>query len=146
MTKTREALAGVVLATLGAAAAWLAWHMPVGSWDRMGPGFLPLCAAGGLVVTALASLTSRKATAPASGGSVTRLLIAATGIVGFALLIDLAGGLLAAWLLATAAALAAGLRLLPAVGWGSVLGPGAVLVFVHALDVPVPLWPGISSQ
>jgi len=136
----------MVLAALGAAAAWLAWQMPIGSWDRMGPGFLPIFAAAGLVFTALASLGTRTTEAPASGGSVARLAVAATGIVGFALLVDIAGGLLAAWLLSTAAALAAGLRLLPAVSWGSVLGAGAVLVFVHVLDVPVSLWPAILTR
>jgi len=144
--RSLEALAGMVLAALGAAAAWLAWQMPIGSWDRMGPGFLPILAAAGLVFTALASLGSRTAAAPASGGSVARLAIAATGIVGFALLVDIAGGLLAGWLVSTAAALAAGLRLFAAVRWGSVLGAGVVLVFVHALDVPVPLWPPILAR
>ncbi len=97
-------------------------------------------------MAALASLDSRNTAAPASAGSVTRLGIAATGIVSFVLLVDTAGGLLAASLLSIAGALAAGLRLLPASGWGSVLGAGTVLVFVHALDVPIPLWPSIIDR
>jgi len=135
-----------VLVAFGVLVAWLAWRLPMGTWDRMGPGFLPACAAGGLVAAALAGLMSRRVAEPSSAGSVTRLGIAVTGVSGFALLADPAGGLLAAWFLSSAAALAAGLRPLAALRWGSALGPGSVLVFVHALDVPIPLWPSMIGR
>ena len=139
-------MASLAVAAFGCAAGWLAWHLPMGTWDRMGPGFLPACTAGGLVVMALAGLMPRAAPSDGADGSVRPLLIASAGVAGFALLVVPLGGLVAAIMLSTMAGLAAGLGPSRALAHGCVLGAGSLLVFVHGLDVPIPLWPAMAGR
>jgi putative tricarboxylic transport membrane protein len=114
----------------------------------MGPGFLPACATAGLVVLALASLAGRGGVVVAAceQGSVRPLFFATAGVVGFALLVEPAGGLLAAMFLSSLAGLAAGLSPLRAMCHGCVLGAGSLLLFVHLLDVPIRMLPAFAGH
>lgn len=141
-----QRLTAAAVAGAGGIAAWLAWQLPVGSWDRMGPGFLPVCTALALAVVALAGTGSRAATHPCAEGSPVPLLLAATGVSGFALLVEPAGGMAAAVFLASMAALAAGLAPLRALAAGCLIGAGSLLLFIHGLDVPIRPWPAVTGR
>jgi putative tricarboxylic transport membrane protein len=133
------------LALLAAGSLALALSMPLGSFTRMGPGFLPAAVAGLLLALSLGLLVSqrygRRSAPDDCRGAVGPALLTLLGLAGFAAVVEPAGGLAAAALVGTAAVYAAGARRLRAVALGAALGWGVLGLLVFGLGVPIPLLP-----
>jgi hypothetical protein len=142
----RRARAGAIaLVAFGALALWLALDLPAGTWRRMGPGYAPVLAAGGLIVAGILATLGARARAgdadPAALGRVDAFLVTLCGVLLFALLVERAGGIAAAAALGALSGIAAqGLRLAAAAG-GALIGIATLLAFAFGLGVPLALLP-----
>lgn len=52
----KDVLSGVLFIALGGIFAWQAWDLPLGSSNRMGPGYFPMLLSGGLALLGLVVL------------------------------------------------------------------------------------------
>jgi putative tricarboxylic transport membrane protein len=144
----RDALVAVVLVAFAALVAWRAWRIPLGSLALPGPGLLPVAAAvllGLLGLALLVEASTRRLAGPRPGGDAQAraALLVMAALVGYALILERAG-----YVLATVPLLAFHLRLYRQ-RWPVVMGlaVGATLaswwLFAAWLDVPLPrgtLW------
>ncbi|MBL3567257.1 tripartite tricarboxylate transporter TctB family protein [Rhodovulum sulfidophilum] len=143
-----DILGGLVLATLGAAAAgWALAHYDIGSLRRMGPGFFPvvlgaLLAGLGLAI-ALPALGREAGPRPGIEPRAAVAVLAAILVFGFGLFrLGLVGATAAAVLIAALPAPHGGRawRLVLALAISAL----TVLVFGLGLRMNVPLWPRLS--
>lgn len=135
---------GVVIA-LGLAGVLLSVQLEVGTPSKPGPGFWPLVAASVVTGCAVLLLLTERSTSDYErfGPKVVQVAGAVGSLIAFAALLEAIGMLLAAGLL-----MLFWLRVLGRQGWLvsvviAVVGPlVAYVLFVVALGVPLPVWPG----
>lgn len=137
---TRDVLRGLVFATAGSGAIVLSHGYGIGSTTDMGPGYFPSLIGVLLVAFGLADVV-RGLSSPA-GGPIGRLawrplILLAAGVVGFSLLIDKYGLLLAVVVLVVCSLLArARLHPVEAVAITLVLCCIAGVLFVYGMGSP----------
>ena len=139
--KILQFLPAILLALTGLGVAALGSSYQIGSLTAMGPGFMPVALGVCLVLLALALLAGELRTAPESelGFPLRPVLWVGTGILAWALLIDVIGFFPASIVQLLFSSFA-----LPQRGWRSIvmLALGMTLasyiVFVTLLGVPVP--------
>jgi putative tricarboxylic transport membrane protein len=135
---------GVVIA-LGLAGVLLSVQLEVGTPAKPGPGFWPLVAASVVTGCAVLLLLTERSTSDYErfGPKAVQVAGAVGSLIAFAALLEAIGMLLAAGLL-----MLFWLRVLGRQGWLvsvviAVVGPlVAYVLFVVALGVPLPVWPG----
>jgi hypothetical protein len=140
----RDLLAGLMFAGWGAAGLWVASDYPVGSALRMGPGYMPRLLCWGLLLVGIAIAVKG---AMVEGEPVERwhwrpLVVVSAAILAFAWLLQ-PGGLVAATFAIVVIGAFGGpeFRPLEALLLAAGLALGAVLIFIYALKLPLPLWP-----
>lgn len=118
-----------------------AWGMELGSLRRIGQGAFPIAVSLLLLALAVASLFSRP-TKAAPPPALRTLLMVSGSMVAFALLLPVAG-LIVAVTVATliCAAASSEIRWLEALALGGFLAVGFAALFVHGLGLTIPLWP-----
>jgi Tripartite tricarboxylate transporter TctB family len=140
----RDIVAGLMFVAWGAAGLVIGRDYPVGTALRMGPGYVPRLLCWGLVLTGLA-LAAKGAFA--GGEALARwhlrpLVLVSAAILAFAALIVPAGLVPAALAVVVMGALAGPeFRLGEVAALAIVLAAAATALFVHALKLPLNVWP-----
>jgi len=134
-------IGGLLTVALGVAVLATAWHYPMGSLLRMGPGFFP-CVIAALIVLLGLALTASGLRAPSGAASIKirwrSALAVATGVVLFALSLERAGLVPATLLLVLVSSLAEpGWRPRRAAILAVVVTALVYLLFVTVLQIPV---------
>jgi hypothetical protein len=141
---TRDLTAGLTLAVLAIAFLWLGAELPAGTARRMGPGWVPRALAIGLLALAIVIVIGdrlRTADAPTTTRW-TPLPLVAASLFAFALLIERAGLVAAAFVALLLAGLAGDdRRPIELVVAAAILALATGGLFVGLLALPVPLWP-----
>ncbi len=143
MRNSQDLLAGLLFVLLGMLAIVVSARYPMGTAQRMGPGYVPTLLGWGLVILGLAiagrALRSKGGALPS--WSARPVLLVGGAIVAFALLLERAGLVLSTLALVAIGSLAAH-RARP--GEAAVLYLSLVLLgaglFVYALGLPIRLW------
>jgi putative tricarboxylic transport membrane protein len=134
---------GILFVAFGCAGLWLGRSYPVGSLSRMGPGFFPMAMSIALVGTG-AFLLARSLIV--AGEPVERIafwpqLLVLAAMVAFGLLIERVGLAVAVIAVAVISGVAAqGLRWFELVALAIAMSAFSVVLFVHLLGQPVPVW------
>jgi hypothetical protein len=154
----RDLCVGVALVGFGGFVAAVARTYAVGTPAKMGPGFFPLMVGTlivvlGLVLAARALAARRRGADGANGGRATLrpgpLLVLIGGLVVFALVAEVGGVALAIAALVVVSARAGGAeawgraRALETAALAVALAAFAVGLFVHALGLPLRVWPAL---
>ncbi len=146
----KDALAGLLFATLGLAAVVLSLDYKIGTGGRMGPGYVPLLFGGGTALSGFAIAARGVAAAfrteslsiNADHWNARPLFSVLTGILLFAILIKPAGLILSSLALLLSGAQAnKGNRAMETLLLGGVLIIGVALVFVYGIGVRIDLVP-----
>ena len=140
---TRDFSIGILYAVISAMALFLAKDYPFGTPARIGPGFLPIIVAGLLMAMALLSILRSLRVDGEKQDSVKLMpiILVLGAILGFALLVETAGFLIAGFVLLVLSARAsvffrADTRILLG---GIVLVAICALIFIRGLGVAMPL-------
>jgi len=139
----KEFWLGVIYLTFGAVGLWFGLDYPLGTADRMGPGYLPCLVSALLIVFGVVSLMRAVRLEGDEIGAIAfrPLLCVLGGVFAFAVLVERAGLVLSIFILVlTSAAGSRAFRF----EWPAALSLIAFvvfccLVFVKALGVPLPL-------
>lgn len=140
----QDLLFGLFLVAVAVFTAIATWSLRVGTAANMGPGYMPRAIAVavlgfGLFFVVRGLLAPFKGIAPPQPRAVV-FILAAVG--AFALLVTTAGLMIASVVTIVIAGFASReTRPLETVLFGSAMAVGAVLLFVEALKLPVPIWP-----
>jgi hypothetical protein len=132
------------LVALGALAFALAASLSVGTAAAMGPGYVPrglalLIMVYGAVLGARAAFSGRT---PFPGVELRPLLLISASVALFAILLPFAGLALTSFAIVICAGFAAyDVRFRENVIAAAVLAAFAVILFVSALGLPIPVWP-----
>jgi hypothetical protein len=134
-------IGGLLTIALGVAVLAMAWHYPMGSLLRMGPGFFP-CVIAVLIVLLGLALTAGALRAPSGAASIRiqwrSVLAVAAGVMLFALSLERAGLVPATLLLVLLSSLAEpGWRPRRAAILAVVVTALVYLLFVTVLQIPV---------
>lgn len=139
-----DLLFGLFLIAVAAGAFAATARLAAGTAADMGPGYMPRAIALGLLAFGL-FFAGRGLVRPFSGIARVHLrpiLGIAASVAVFALLVEDAGLALASFSAIVIAALASReSRLVEVLLFGIAVAAGAVLLFVKALALPVPIWP-----
>jgi putative tricarboxylic transport membrane protein len=142
---TENAAAAILLIFFGAAGLYFSGDLEMGTAFRMGPGYFPVLLSWCILVCgAMVGFQSIAVDGPAIERTRLRPALAIIfAILAFGLLIDVAGLVITA----TVVALAAGYiqprgRLLEIILFSLALSVFLTIVFVYLLGQPMPLWPG----
>lgn len=150
--KRKDALAGLFL-VLSAGFFLLAGRgLDFGTFDMMGPGFVPITLAVALLALGLVLITGA-VTGDGEGqkidlppGVLRAILVIFAAIVAFVLLLEPAGYVLSVAVLIVIAGFASTERRLGEIVIAAViLSAVTAVVFVTLLGLPMPLWPGVLS-
>jgi Tripartite tricarboxylate transporter TctB family len=139
-----DLLFGVFLVMVAAGTFVAARHLAVGTAAEMGPGYMPRVVATGVLGFGL-YFTGRGLIAPARRIDPVKLrplvgILASVAV--FAVLVVTAGLALASLATIVAAGFASSeTRPLENIVFGTALAAAAVMLFVKALSLPVPIWP-----
>ncbi|CAL8980666.1 hypothetical protein RHODGE_RHODGE_00229 [Rhodoplanes serenus] len=140
----RDLLFGGFLIAVAGFTAAATWSLRVGTAANMGPGYMPrvvaaLVLAFGLFFVIRGAVAAFHPIAPPQPRGVVFILAA---VAAFALLVTTAGLMIAAVVTIVIAGFASReTRPLETVLFGGAMAVGAVLLFVQALKLPVPIWP-----
>lgn len=143
----KDALAGICLMVCALFFLWNGRGLEIGTFDMMGPGFVPLVLATllagiGAVVAARAVLDDRGEALSLPRLGPIGLIFLAVGL--FVFLLPPAGFVLAAAVMVALAGFAATERRTREIALMALILPAAsALVFVVLLGVPLPLWPEV---
>ncbi|MGA0564367.1 tripartite tricarboxylate transporter TctB family protein [Ancylobacter sp. VNQ12] len=139
----KEFWLGVVYLTFGAVGLWFGLDYPLGTADRMGPGYLPCLVSALLIIFGVVSLMRATRLEGDEIGAIAfrPLLCVLGGVLAFAVLVERVGLVCSIFILVLMSA--AGSRAFR-FEWRAGLGLVAFvvlccLVFVKALGVPLPL-------
>lgn len=138
----RDLVGGLALAVLGAAFAWGALDLPLGTARRMGPGYLPLVVAGIAILLGLLIAVSALGRAGRIPPIEWRPFLGVlAGLAAFGIAVRPLGLLPAIVLAVLASATAdARSRPLPALALALFLAGAAHLVFIVGLRLPLVPW------
>jgi len=140
----RDLIAGLLFIAVGGAAALTAWHYPMGTALRMGPGYFPFLAGCGLTlfgaIVAVRGVAARdQAIAPLH---LKPLVMVLASVALFAGVVDRLGLVITVPLVVLLCYLANPRpRLIELVLLPAVLTAAAVVVFQRLLELPFQLWP-----
>ncbi|NVO12921.1 MAG: tripartite tricarboxylate transporter TctB family protein [Rhodoplanes sp.] len=140
----QDLLFGLFLVGVAAFTTVATWSLRVGTAANMGPGYMPraiaaLVCAFGLFFVGRGLVSPFKSIAPPQPRAVIFILAA---VAAFAVLVTTAGLMIASVVTIVIAGFASReMRVVETVLFGSAMAVGAVLVFVQALKLPVPIWP-----
>jgi hypothetical protein len=139
----KEFWLGIVYLTFGAVGLWFGLDYPLGTADRMGPGYLPCLVAALLLIFGVVSLSRAVRIDGEAVGSLAfrPLLCVLGGVFAFAVLAERAGlivSILVLALISAAGSQAFRLEWKPMAGLVAFVAL-CCLVFVKALGVPLPL-------
>jgi hypothetical protein len=140
----KDLVAGLLFIVIGGAAALTAWHYPIGSALRMGPGYFPFLAGCGLTIVgafvAVRGLARRdQAVEPVH---LRPLVLVLTAVALFALLVDRLGLAITVPLVVAVCYLANQRpRPVELLVLAALLTVIAVMVFQRLLELPFKLWP-----
>jgi hypothetical protein len=140
----QDVAAGLMFAGFGVAGLWFGRELPVGAALRMGPGYMPRLLCYGLLLLGIVIAIKG---AIVAGERIERwhwrpLAIVSIAVLAFSLLLEPAG-----LVVATAAIVIIGafggpqFRLVEALALAAGLAIAAVVLFVTALQLPLPIWP-----
>jgi putative tricarboxylic transport membrane protein len=142
----QDFLSGLMFLGWGIAGLWIGHDYPMGSALRMGPGYLPRLLCWGLVLLGIviAVRGAMVAGEPIGRWHWRPLVIVSIAVLAFALLLEPAG-----LIVATLALVLAGrfggpeFRFVESLVLGAALAVGAIVIFVYALKLPMPIWPSV---
>lgn len=139
----KEFWLGIVYLTFGTVGLWFGLDYPLGTADRMGPGYLPSLVAALLLVFGAISLTRAVRLEGERVGAIALrpVLCVLGGVFAFAVLAERAGLIVSIFvlvLMSAAASRAFRLSWMPVAGLVAFVA-FCCLVFVKALGVPLPL-------
>ena len=142
--KNKDFFAGLIFIFFGIAAIWLAQDYPMGTARRLGPAFFPSFFGGALVILGfiISALSIRIPNKPVSLQSLRPLIMITSAVVGFALLLEPLGLVLALFVLILISCLGGWqFRLLEATILYMILSLIAIIFFVYVLGLQFSLWP-----
>ena len=143
-SRSKDLIAGLIFIFFGIAAIWLARDYPMGSARRMGPAYFPTIIGGALAMFGLA-ISGRslwRLSEPVRLPTLRPLIMIIAGVVGFALLLEPLGLVLALFVLILISCLGGShFRLLEVAILYIVLALIAVFFFVYGLGLQFSLWP-----
>lgn len=140
----QDLLFGLFLVAVAAFTTAATWSLRVGTAANMGPGYMPraiaaLVLAFGLFFVVRGLVAPFKGITPPQPRAVLFILLA---VAAFALLVTTAGLMIASLVTIVIAGFGSReTRPLETVLFGGAMAVGAVLLFVQALKLPVPIWP-----
>ena len=143
MKDQKDFWSGILFIAFGCAGLWLGRNYAIGSLSRMGPGFFPMLMSVALVGTGGFLLVRSLVTA---GEPIERIafwpqLLILAGIVGFGLLIERVGLAVSVIAVAVVSGIAArGLRWFELAALALAMSALSVVLFVHLLGQPIPVW------
>lgn len=142
----KDLLAGLLFVSFGVVALVLSGSYPIGSAARMGPGYFPRML--GILIIGLGAVLCLRSLRPTAEAQATwhwRPLVVVLASVGlFCLTARWLGLALAGMLLVFGSSMASReFRWKEALVSAAVLGVAAVVVFVYALGMPLPVWPTV---
>ena len=140
---SKDLCAGIVFLLVGVAAVWFGRGLRFGTAANMGPGFMPVIL--GWMLTAMGAFTMIRSFVVQSGAFGTLrlrpILLILASVIGFGLLVEPAGFVIAMLVSVLLAALAADRPTIPYVlGMCVILPIAAVVLFVWGLGLPFDLW------
>lgn len=145
----REFAAGLLFMAFGAVAVVISSSYAAGSASRMGPGYMPR-ALGVLLLVFGAAQALRGLRAAGEAGGRWRpgpLLVVLAGVAFFSIVAKWTGVILATiGLVFIASTASSEFRWKEALASGALMGIAAVIVFVYALGVPLPVWPAFVGR
>ena len=140
----QDFLGGLLLAVFGVLGLILGADFDVGSARRMGPGFFPKVLSWLLI--AIGGTIAAQGAMASGGETVTRitwrpLVLVTIAVLAFQLLIDRVG-LIAATAVVVGVGAVAGrdARPIEVVTLAAIMAAGVAVLFVYALNLPLPLW------
>ena len=141
--------AGILYIAFGATAIIIALNYPAGTAGRMGPGYFPRGL--GAILIALGLILSLRALrtkgAPIAFPTFKPLLIIIGSVIVFGIAAPPLGLVVATLLLVIVSSAASDeFRWKEALASGALMGIAAVIVFVYALGVPLPVWPAFVGR
>lgn len=150
--KRKDALAGLFLVLSAGFFLLAGRRLDFGTFDMMGPGFVPITLAVALLALGLV-LIAGAVTGDGEGqkidlppGVLRAVLVIFAAIVAFVLLLEPAGYVLSVAALIVIAGMASTERRLGEIAIAAViLSAVTAVVFVALLGLPMPLWPGVLS-
>jgi hypothetical protein len=146
---SKDLIAGLIFIFFGIAAIWLARDYPMGSARRMGPGYFPYIVGGALAMLGfiIAARSFWRLSEPIRLPTLRPLIWIIAGIVGFALLLEPLGLVLALFVLILISCLGGWqFRLLEVAILYIVLALIAVIFFVYGLGLQFSLWPALMDR
>jgi hypothetical protein len=151
IARQKDFVAGLLYIAIGLAFAIGSWGYPMGTAARMGPGYLPFWV--GLIMTGIGLLVLAGALRSHGDPEVLErwalkpLFVILGSVVVFGLLFDTMGLIVSVIVLTTGSSLAS-----PEFTWRATLLNTvalvviAVVVFVHALGLQLPVWPAFIDR
>ncbi len=143
--RNRDFLSGLVLLGLGVLAFATALNYPMGTASRMGPGYFPIVLSGMLIGlgVALALMALRRMEPRMEPFRLRPLFFAVLSVVLFGLLLERVGLVISAVVVVLVSCLGGGRpRVVESLALAAFLAFGVVALFVYALNIPFPVWPG----
>lgn len=140
----QDVIGGLVLVALGAAGLYYARGYALGTLSVIGPGYLPrayctILVVLGALLTVKGWLRPGATAGPVSIGPAALIMAA---LLVFALSIERLGLFVAVFATVLVSALASQqFRIVRTLVLAVVLSAGSVLLFIHALGLPIPVWP-----
>lgn len=144
MIAKKQFVAGLVFLCIGATFAVLSFHYPMGSVQRMGPGWFPAAVAILLALVGAVTVLKELLVPTATSGAVRIVWLPAIVICGslalFAVAIRPLGIVPAVFILTAASTLPYRLPLWQVASLATALAAISGLLFIYLLDMPFPLF------
>ena len=142
----QDFLSGLMFLGWGIAGLCIGHDLPMGSALRMGPGYLPRLLSWGLIVLGIAIAIRGAIVAgePIGRWHWRPLVVVSIAVLAFALLLEPAGLVVATLAIVVVGGLGGPeFRFFESILLAAGLVLGAIVIFVYALKLPLPIWPSV---